>query len=195
MKAKQTALIQLGTVLPGESACEPLRFEITEDLLKTHFVVFGGTRQGKSKLFEHISRQLIYNGSGLACIDPHSDTAEDLFAFLACHGEKLGAIKSRIHILNPAERSFSFDPFHYVPDTTDPCVSSNPEKAYRRWFGAKIKDMVRIITRKQGETEEEAQKMVRLQRWLFNGLYAVGVRLDETGRHLKFWDIWKILNP
>ena len=189
-------LIHFGTVLPADPAeTTGCTFQTTEQLLKSHLAIFGGTRMGKSKLFEHLCRQLMRHGRGMAFIDPHSDTADDLLAFLACHREKLGLLRGRIHYLNPFERVFSYDPFHYVPDSTDPLTLTEPETAYRRWFSAKIKDVVRIITRKQGETEEEAKKTVLLQRFLYNGLYAVGVRLDSSGRHLAFWDLWAILNP
>src|SRR5437764_1228413 len=98
-------VLQLGTINEaGVSAA----FRITEQFLKTHVMMFGGTRHGKSKLFELICRNLVSMGRGFAFIDPHSDTAEDLFAFLASQYEQLGFLQKNIHYLNPAERLFSF---------------------------------------------------------------------------------------
>src|SRR5205823_9282026 len=78
-------------------------------------------------------------------------------------------------------------------DPDDPY--GDPDFSYRSWFNTKIKDMVGIIIRQQGETESEAQKMVRLKRWMFNALYAVGVRQDEAGTHLPLRDCFALLNP
>ena len=185
-----TNVMQLGTIA---SSSVPMTFRTTEEVLKTHMAIFGGTRQGKSKLFELICRQLIANDRGFAFIDPHSDTADDLLAFLSFHYQELGFLRKQIHYLNPSERLFSFDPFVYRPAPDDPLA--NTEEHYQYWLAAKIKDVVKIILRKQGETAEEQEKMVRLKTWLRNGLYAVGVRQDQHGTHLPLSDIFVLLNP
>src|SRR5262249_2305506 len=107
--------LHLGTI-QGEDA----ELHLTEELLKTHLAIFGGTRFGKSKLFELICRELIALGRGFAFIDPHSDTADDLLAYLAARYGELGFLRKNIHYLNPNERLFSFDPFRYHPDPDDP---------------------------------------------------------------------------
>lgn len=170
----------------------PTRFCPDESVFKRHLMVAGGTRGGKSKLYEHLCRQWIEHGRGLAFVDPHSVSADELFSYLAYHFGDLGFAQHNIHYLNPKERLFAFDPFRYAPEANDPLADS--EFGYRTWLHNKIRSMTRIIVRAQGESEEEAQKMVRLRRWLFNGLYAVGVR-DDNGRHLRLSDIFILLNP
>ena len=180
--------VDLGTQEDGTVA-----FRAEEELLKTHMAVFGGTRYGKSKLFELICRQLLMRGQGFAFIDPHSDTTDDLLSYLAFHAKDRSFICKRVRYLKPDERLFSFDPFRYHPSPSVP--EGNSEFRYRTWLNTKIKDVVKIITRQQGETEDEAQKMVRLRRWLYNALYAVGVRQDAEGTHLPMSDAFILLNP
>lgn len=165
------------------------QFRISEELLKTHLAIFGGTRYGKSKLLELICRELILNRRGFAFIDPHSDTADDLLGFIAAHSKEFPLIKSKVQFLKPVEMPFSFDPFRYHPGGDD------SDFGYRCWLHTKIKDITKIIVRQQGETEDEAQKMVRLRRWLYNVLYAVGVRHDASGKHLPLKDVFILLNP
>ena len=182
--------VHLGTIL--DEAGHP-DFFIDQESLERHTIVFGGTRFGKSKLFERFGRELIDTGRGFAFIDPHSDTADDLLAYLASKSDQLGFLQGNIHYLNPSERLFSFDPFQYHRDPDDP--SADTDFRYRSWLHTKIKDMVNIIVRQQGETEDEKQKMVRLKRWLYNALYAVGVRHDHAGTHLPLRDAFALLNP
>ena len=82
---------------------------------------------------------------------------------------------------------FESDPFEYQPEDT--------EAGYLNWLHNKIQAMTRIIVRQQGESEEEQQKTVRLRRWLYNGLYAVGVRQDAAGTHEPFSNILILLDP
>jgi hypothetical protein len=172
---------------------DPTLYTPDEGALRTHMAIFGGTRYGKSKLFEQICRELIVHDCGFALIDPHSDTADDILANLAFYQEELGFTAAKIVYINPNDALFSYDPFVYEPDPDDP--DSGTEFGYQKWLFAKIKDMVQIIVRKQGESEEEAQKMVRLRRWLFNALYAVGVRQDSKGTHFSLNEAIPLLSP
>jgi len=183
-------VLQLGTIVSKE---DQVQLRITAKTLETHLGIFGGTRYGKSKLFELLCRELIAMSRGFAFIDPHSDTADDLFAFLASQFPRLGWLRNNIHYLNPNERLFSFDPFAYHPEPDEPLGTS--DFRYRAWLHTTIKDVVNIIVRQQGETEDEKQKMVRLKRWLYNALYAVGVRQDQHGTHLPLKDALSLLNP
>jgi len=165
-------------------------FQFSEEVLHTHLAVFGGTRRGKSKLFELIMRQLLDAGRGLAFIDPHSDTADDLLSFLAFHQNDYGFICNRVHYLKPDDRFFSFDPFIYRPESQE----KNTRDHYERWFHNKIIDMMKILLRNRGETEAEQAKMTRMRTWLYNGLYAVGVDQGD-GKHLPLSDMFVLLNP
>ncbi len=184
LSAGETRL-SFGTVATAESNVE---FSPELSLFNRHMMIAGGTRGGKSKLYEHLARQLIENGCGFAFVDPHSVSADELFAYLAYHYDELGFVRANIHYLNPKERLFAYDPFRFHGG------SHTSDFMYRVWLHNKCKAMIRIIVRQQGESEDEAQKMVRLRRWLYNGLYAVGVR-DADGHHLPLSDIFILLNP
>src|SRR5205085_1010607 len=99
--------LQLGAI-QGRIWRKRAGLRISEERLRTHLAIFGGTRFGKSKLFERICRELVELGRGFAFIDPHSDTADDLLAYLASRYEQLGFLRNNIHYLNPNERLFSF---------------------------------------------------------------------------------------
>lgn len=167
-------------------------FRMTDELLKTHLAVFGGTRRGKSKLFELLMRQLIEAGRGLAFVDPHSDTADDLFAFLAYHQDEFGYLCNRVHYLRPDDRTFCFDPFAY--HGPEPELDGRAAETYRRWLHGKILDVIAILLRNRNETEAEQAKMTRMRTWLYNGLFAVGVR-QADGRHLALSELFVLLNP
>ena len=49
----------------------------------THMYVVGKTKKGKSKFLEHVAYQLITLGQGCGLLDPHSDLADDLLAYLS----------------------------------------------------------------------------------------------------------------
>ncbi len=170
----------------GSDTEQPWDFRADESLLHTHLAIFGGTRRGKSKLFELISRQLIEAGRGMAFIDPHSDTADDLLAYLAFHQDQYGYLCNRLHYLRPDDRFFSFDPFVYR--------GGGDALEYRRWLHAKIIDMMKILLRNRGETEAEQAKMTRMRTWLYNGLFAVGVN-QGNGKHLPLSEMFVLLNP
>lgn len=187
--------IWLGTRCKHTRPCEDtgIPFFLTEELLQTHLSIFGGTRQGKSKLFEQIFRELIRLRRGFAYIDPHGDTADDVFAYLANHQEELGLQRLNVHYLNPAEKYFTYDLFHYEPMEGD--RESATEAAYHEWLHSIVLDLQKIIVRVMGETEADAAKQVRLNRWLRNVLYAVGIRHSPTGEHFGLEEALILLSP
>lgn len=177
----------------GTDTNKAIRFRADETVLQTHMAIFGGTRYGKSKLFELICRQLLLSGRGFAFIDPHSDTADDLLSFIACQQEELGFVSKKVVYLKPGDRLFSFDPFRYYPDESDP--DAHTDFTYRSWLCTKVKDVAAILLRPRGETEDEQSKTVRRSRWLENALYSVGMRQDEQGTHLSVTDALPLLKP
>lgn len=186
--------IYFGEIVDGQQLPNGgLDFLLSEELLHTHLAIFGGTRQGKSKLFEQICRELVRLRRGFAFIDPHSDTADDILAFLAHHHQALGIQKNNIHYLNPFEKLFAFDPFYYESDPTDPV--SETRAGYLEWLHAKVLDVERIITRVLGETEADSKKQVRMHRWMRGVLYAIGIRDENSGEHLGLSDALILLNP
>lgn len=204
------ARVECGTMFPCplQTVTKPkernLHWIPTEQQLRKHLAIFGGTRFGKSKLLEQIGRELMQNGSGFAFIDPNSDTAEALLAYAAFHRESLGGIADEIHYLNPLRRLFSIDLFHYEPHKDDFDEDFLPfgihpdeddeDFLYQCWLHKKVNAMAAVIVRPQGETEDEQRKMVRLRRWLRNALYAIGTR-QRDGSHYPLSDIFAILDP
>lgn len=168
--------------------------QLTCDLLCCHIVVLGGTRCGKTKLIEWIIFQVILkSSSGLAYIDPHSDGADDLFARLCFFFDRLGYRKRNLHVLSPRKQLFSIDLFAYEPPADDPY--GDPEYTYRVWLGNRCETITRLILRGHTDTEAERQVQNRLARWLFNGLYAIGVRQDAQGTHEPLSNLAALLNP
>ena len=123
--------ITLGTVLGTR---QTPKLSLPEEMWHRHLLVAGGTRNGKSRLLQLICRQLWRNRRGFAFIDPHSDTADEIFSELCFYFDELGFQRENIHYLNPKERAFCYDPFRYngVPRGLRYC----------RWLHAKIKAMV-----------------------------------------------------
>jgi hypothetical protein len=73
--------LELGTYGPLRLC----RVRVPLEELDAHLYMVGKTKQGKSKLLEHLARQLITLGQGCGVLDPHSDLADDLLATL--HGD------------------------------------------------------------------------------------------------------------
>lgn len=187
--------VLLGTVCEEGSFVDTgLQLFVSEEMLHTHTAIFGGTRQGKSKLYEQLCRELFRLRRGFCFLDPHSDTADDLLAFLAHHQKELGPIRKRnIHYLNPDEMLFAFDPFFYEPHPSDP--RSYDESAYFEWLHVKALDVQKIITRVIGETEADQEKQVRLNRWMQVVLIAVGIRHNNKGDHFGLEEALILLSP
>lgn len=76
------------------------RFGIKTDDRRRHMYVIGKTGMGKSKMILTLAIQDIQNGHGLAFIDPHGDTVEELLDFIPEE-----RIKDVIYI-NPADLNF-----------------------------------------------------------------------------------------
>jgi hypothetical protein len=174
---------------------EPVKTPSTEVVfsereLAEHMAIFGGTGKGKSKFIELLLRQLIDQRAGVCVIDPHGDLVEDLLAFVLEHYRDAtkAAIAERIHYFDPGSPGwrFSYDPFKFTPrpDGLDD---------YADWLKAKVEAVARIIIRKQGEADFAGKP--RLERFLGNVLYAVGMRINDRGDHLSLADAFVLLDP
>ncbi|NLE86143.1 MAG: type IV secretory system conjugative DNA transfer family protein [Myxococcales bacterium] len=91
----------------------------------------GKTKQGKSKLLEHLARQLIALGQGCGVLDPHSDLADDLLA--ALHGDLADpALRARVIYLQPG-RTDTLVPFNVLHSPHDPYTTAQHVlEAFRR---------------------------------------------------------------
>jgi hypothetical protein len=153
--------------------------------LVEHVAIYGGTGRGKSKFLELLLRQLLEQGRGFCLLDPHGDLAKEMAAFIYMKLAKLPRhLTDNVHFLDPAsDRTFSFDPLEYHGDPAH----------HHRWLEAKVDVTARAILRKQGEIDFRGK--ARLERWLKSVLYACGVRIATTGRHLPISDALVLLNP
>lgn len=80
---------------------------LSEEDLRTHLYIAGGSRRGKTKFIENILRQIIIgqrnNGPGLLLLDPHGTLYHDLAAFLTDH--RIG-LKRRVLFVDPSRDDF-----------------------------------------------------------------------------------------
>lgn len=76
------------------------RFGIKTDDRRRHMYVIGKTGMGKSEMLKTLAIQDIQNGRGVAFIDPHGDTVEDLLDFIPAE-----RIKDVVYV-NPADLRF-----------------------------------------------------------------------------------------
>ena len=188
----QSVTVDLGSIASRNDASVTLG---EEEHLKEHMAVYGGTGQGKSKLFELILRQLIHRGRGFCLIDPHGDLAEDLAAYMSWirlpEAETSYGIFGpdamfyrNVHYLEPGtDRTFALDPFHR-PEGVSPDDHV--------WLEAKADSTARAVLRNQGQIDFRG--MPRLARWLKSVLYACGVSLDADGTHLPLSDALILLD-
>jgi DNA helicase HerA-like ATPase len=180
MKKNLTTLRPLAVKLGKVS--EDISVELSTRDLSTHMAVYGGTGKGKSKLLELMIRQILDQGHGCCLIDPHGDLTEDILAYvLQAKTADAEEVRRRIHYLEPgSERNrFGFDPFRYTR-------RSDGVDDFANWLPAKVQSVARAIIRKQGEADFQGRP--RLERFLSNVLHGVGIRLDESGRHLSLAD-------
>jgi len=70
--------------------------------------VVGTTGKGKSKLLEHMIFQDIFNGRGVALVDPHGNLADDALSYLgtASYFNDQSNLKRLVYI-NPSRRDYS----------------------------------------------------------------------------------------
>ncbi len=76
------------------------RFGIKRDDRRRHMYLVGKTGMGKSTMIENLVIQDIYNGHGLALIDPHGDLVEKVLKFIPDH-----RIEDVIYF-NPSDKDF-----------------------------------------------------------------------------------------
>lgn len=88
--------------------------ELSYGDLETHVHGMGVSRIGKSKLIEHIARELVRRGKGFCLIDPHGILYRDFLAWLS-----FVRPDQSISLLNPSDpnRVIGFNPFQ--SDATD----------------------------------------------------------------------------
>jgi len=158
------------------------RISLNETALLCHAIMFGGTRMGKSKFIELILRVLsASHTSGFCLIDPHGDLCEEIQAYITANWKDVPPLKRKhIYYFNPSERAFTLDPFQYFPPADTGRFS--PEAYYRRWLEAAVDRVCELFIRHMQETDFAG--MARLETYLKAIVYACGVRLDDTGRHL-----------
>jgi type IV secretory pathway TraG/TraD family ATPase VirD4 len=139
----------------------------------------GASRKGKSKLIEHIARDLIKEGSGFCLIDPHGELYENLIQWLAY-------LKPRreIELFNPSyeQRVVGFNPFKLDGQKDEARIAT------------KVDRMVAATLRAWGASD--FNQAPRLERWL-RCLYHVLIEQDysvEVARYFLSWEHVDIRN-
>jgi hypothetical protein len=110
-----------------------LAFRLRREQRATHMYVLGITGQGKSKLLEHCLFQDITAGRGCGVLDPHTDLARDLLAYLA-HSGFFKELKNRDRIIyfDPSRPEFLI-PFNVLAPSFPPYATAiNVIEAFRR---------------------------------------------------------------
>lgn len=83
------------------------RLDMTDEDLRTHLYIVGGSRRGKTKLLENILLQIIRgqrrNGPGLLLLDPHGTLYHDLARYLTDH--RVG-LKRPVLFVDPSRDDF-----------------------------------------------------------------------------------------
>lgn len=186
------------------------RFILSEGRLQHHMAVLGNIGSGKSRFLNlllryHIAAAWAAHGKlksrdaatgamwAAILIDPHGDLAEDLLAYAARKVADTGdkTLIESIHYLEPDYRSaFGYDPYRFT--APEGLTSEEQKTAYITWLHAKVDRIVEILQRKQGQPNTEG--MPRLQRVLRDVLTAVGMAIDDSGKHLPLGDALVLLD-
>src|SRR5438093_3524409 len=99
-------------------------FRLNAEQRATHMYVLGITGQGKSKLLEHCLFQDITAGRGCGVLDPHTDLAHDLLAYLAGRGFfDRARNRERVIYFDPARSDYVI-PFNVLASPYTPFVTA-----------------------------------------------------------------------
>ncbi len=124
-----------GDFVLGKTSTWPFAsdFSLSEQERSTHCYILGITGQGKSKLLQQMLFQDITAGRGCCLVDPHTDLAQDLLAYLAeKHFLDDPKFRERIIYFDPSRDDY-FLPFNVLSSSYSPYVTaSNVVEAFRR---------------------------------------------------------------
>lgn len=85
--------------------------------LKSHFMIFGTTQQGKSRLLAFIMRQLIMKGDDLVLIEPKGDEGHTMYSWLVQYAFEYNRIDNILY-MSPADPELS-TPINNLHGLTD----------------------------------------------------------------------------
>lgn len=166
----------LGNRFESEGGFGPTE-TLSEEDLRTHLLVLGATGSGKSRWLRKLCQDHLFAGHGIAVLDVHGDTAEDLLGDVAKWVVERGskAILHRTHYVEFAPGLCPrMDPFRFQPDEhLHPELRTN---ALRAWLTAQADLYGSVLQAKQGYSDFESQP--RLQRVLRNVLIACGTEVN-----------------
>jgi hypothetical protein len=113
------------------------------DSFDTHMYVVGKTKKGKSKFLEHTALQLITMGQGCGLLDPHSDLADDLLAYLAPYLNDKNH-RDRVIYFEPGRDDYLL-PFNVLDVPYEPyTVAQNVLEAFRRTWPESLREAPRF---------------------------------------------------
>jgi hypothetical protein len=186
------SLIDLGRPL-GDSSSGALRqmgrFLLGHHDLAVHAAILGGSGSGKSKLIEWICRNFLALRFPCLYVDPHSDTARDLAAYVAAlkahPGVRDDETWRNFHLLEVGAVSFGYCPFASMPRPGT--------AAYRDCLAARVDHVGKNFLRR---VPAEAQEVMRrLRHWLGACIEACGVALDSRNTRLGLDKLYVFANP
>jgi hypothetical protein len=120
-------------------------FRIGAQQRTTHMYVLGITGQGKSKLLEHCLFQDITSGRGCGLLDPHTDLAQDLLAYLASSGFFTSPKNRDRFVYFEPSRSDCLIPFNVLATPYPPYViAMNLVEAFRRTWPESLREAPRF---------------------------------------------------
>ncbi len=167
-------------------------FVLGEKHLGTHMAVLGSTGTGKSKFLELLMRMMIYADRGFCLIDPYGDLTEDLLVYAHRRRLDFGTddFFHKIHYLEPSYATvFGYDPFRYRRPSRSP-----PRIAIPLISPGCTRRLIRSARSSNASRGRPIRGDAPPPRWLRNVLYAVGVAIDDSGRHLPLSDALVLLN-
>ena len=136
----------------GNSTLNNRPVYFTEDDLKAHKMVTGGTGRGKSKLIEVFVRQHLRRNEGALILDPHGFLYEDILSYASAFG-----YRNKLITIDPNETEYAVGlNFLDNPWLDDAALASQVMKAIAKVFG-----------------QSEGDVLPRLERWQRNLLMSL----------------------
>lgn len=164
------------------------RMTIDQDDLRQHMTVLGKPGFGKSRLLQHLIRQLLLNRGGVGVLDPAGDLVDDIALWLAENIDDIEPfIAQNITFFEVGkDSSFALDPLWYWDGTPG-------DAGHHDWLVTRSQEIAFALLRTCGQQDFHDTR--RLARFLTVAIYACGVPLDRHGRHVPLPEARTLINP
>jgi hypothetical protein len=161
---------------------------ISQDDLRQHMTVLGKPGFGKSRLLQHIIRQLLPDRGGVGVLDPAGDLVNDVSLWIAQNIHKIEPfVANNITLFEVGkDSSFALDPLQYLDGTPG-------DAGHHDWLVTRSQEIAYALLRTCGQQNYHDTR--RLARFLTVAIYACGVPLDRHGRHIPLPEARTLVNP